>query len=57
VIVIAGIGFVNYALIRDATYGMHPHFPPSCAQCLRYLHFVHAWQGSEPVHVDANSYN
>ena len=28
-----------------------PHVPPSLAQCLQYLQFLHALQGSEPVHV------
>ena len=28
------------------------HFPPSLAQCLQYLQFLQAWQGSEPVQVD-----
>jgi transposase InsO family protein len=28
-----------------------PHFPPSLAQCLQYLQFLQAWQGSAPVRV------
>lgn len=30
-----------------------PHLPPSFAQCLQYLQFLQAWQGSEPVQVAA----
>lgn len=30
-------------------YLQTPHFPPSLAQCLQYLQFLQAWQGSEPV--------
>src|SRR5271156_4255826 len=32
-------------------YLQTPHLPPSLAQCLQYLQFLHAWQGSAPVHV------
>lgn len=34
------------------TYLHIPHFPPSFAQCLQYLQFLHALQGSDPVQVD-----
>jgi hypothetical protein len=32
-----------------------PHFPPSLAQCRQYLQFLHALQGSLPVHVAAEN--
>ena len=34
-------------------YLQTPHFPPSLAQCLQYLQFLQAWQGSAPVQVAA----
>jgi hypothetical protein len=35
-----------------------PHFPPSLAQCRQYLQFLHALQGSLPVHVaEENTYS
>jgi hypothetical protein len=36
------------------SYLQTPHFPPSLAQCLQYLQFLQAWQGSAPVHVAEN---
>jgi len=33
-----------------------PHVPPSFAQCLQYLQFLHALQGSEPVQVAENRF-
>src|SRR5882762_844995 len=38
--------------IEPPPYLQTPHFPPSFAQCLQYLQFLQAWQGSEPVQVD-----
>jgi len=35
------------------SYLQTPHFPPSLAQCLQYLQFLQAWQGSAPVQVAA----
>jgi len=32
-----------------------PHFPPSLAQCLQYLQFLQALQGSAPVQVAENA--
>jgi hypothetical protein len=40
----------NYSNL--ARFLQTPHFPPSFAQCLQYLQFLQAWQGSEPVQVD-----
>jgi len=32
-----------------------PQVPPSFAQCLQYLQFLHALHGSLPVHVEKDS--
>jgi hypothetical protein len=34
-----------------------PQLPPSLAQCLQYLQFLHALHGSEPVHVAVEGSN
>lgn len=37
---------------RARSRSLHtPHVPPSFAQCLQYLQFLHAWHGSLPVQV------
>ena len=41
----------SWSLALQTPYLQTPHFPPSFAQCLQYLQFLHAWQGSEPVQV------
>src|SRR2546429_3929415 len=38
---------------HPGSYLQTPHFPPSLAQCLQYLQFLQAWQGSAPVQVAA----
>src|SRR6266478_6405893 len=39
--------------VNPRSYLQTPHFPPSLAQCLQYLQFLQAWQGSAPVQVAA----
>ena len=40
-------------IIQEQNFYLHtPHLPPSFAQCLQYLQFLHAWHGSAPVQVD-----
>jgi hypothetical protein len=41
--------------VRRADYLQTPHLPPSFAQCRQYLQFLHALQGSLPVHVAAEN--
>jgi len=43
--------------IEPPPYLQTPHFPPSFAQCLQYLQFLQAWQGSAPVQVAAKMSN
>jgi hypothetical protein len=44
----------GYYWSLSALFFLHtPHFPPSLAQCLQYLQFLQAWQGSAPVQVAA----
>jgi len=38
---------------NPGSYLQTPHFPLSLAQCLQYLQFLQAWQGSAPVQVAA----
>ncbi len=42
---------------RLRRYLQTPHLPPSFAQCLQYLQFLQAWQGSAPVQVAASMLN
>lgn len=45
----------HVALCRLADRLQTPHLPPSLAQCLQYLQFLQALQGSPPVQVDKDS--
>src|ERR1700676_1451468 len=42
---------IPISVLRGTVYLQTPHFPPSFAQCLQYLQFLHALQGSAPVQV------
>jgi hypothetical protein len=50
---VASLGFV--IAVHRACHLHTPHFPPSLAQCRQYLQFLHALQGSLPVHVGAEN--
>jgi hypothetical protein len=40
--------------LRLENYLQKAHLPRSLAQCRQYLQFLHAWQGSAPMHVAEN---
>lgn len=47
-----GSGSLYRCAVNCAAFRLHtPHVPPSLAQCLQYLQFLHAVHGVLPVHV------
>jgi hypothetical protein len=45
----------GFVIAFRRAYLQTPHLPPSLAQCRQYLQFLHALQGSLPVHVAAEN--